>query len=132
MLLRGRTSRVSHGSLQAPLGKARDSSVPVCVQGVGARLPCPVLVRGCLLQQRSLWKAVLKDGLNKEQREKRPFPYSLCSCLNCYKHCLTRCLPGCDPALYMRPDPVVKCIQWSCVTVYFCFFCNVVASILML
>lgn len=89
-----------------------------------------------------------KDGLNKEQREKRPFPYSLCSCLNCYKHCLTRCLPGCDPALYMRPDPVVKYIQWSRVTtwlktmggrrkdplcsVYFCFFCSVVASILML
>lgn len=36
-VLRGRTSRVSHGSLQAPLRKARDSSVRVCVRGVGVR-----------------------------------------------------------------------------------------------
>lgn len=53
-----------------------------------------------------------KDGLNKEQREKWPFPYSLCCCLSCYKHCLTRYLHGRDPSLvHMRPDPVVICIQ---------------------
>lgn len=111
-VLRGRTSRVSHGSLQAPLRKARDSSVRAGCGGEG----CHVLFwcKAVCYNNDPSGKQSQKDGLNKEQREKWPFPYSLCCCLSCYKHCLTRYLHGRDPSLvHMRPDPVVIHIQWS-------------------